>query len=135
MTQRRRAQTLNVFVQALEGTRVVVELRRDTIVRGLLQEVRHELLVCTRLLCCCCCTSCKHIVESVSSLRILRCSGFCDMWQTAQLAWQVDREINLTLVDVTCRALEGSAQELEFLYVKGRNVRCGSALARFAVQA
>ena len=43
MTQRRRAQTLNVFVQALEGMRVVVELRRDTIVRGLLQEVRHFL--------------------------------------------------------------------------------------------
>lgn len=40
MTQRRRAQTLNVFVKALEGMRVVVELRRDTIVRGLLQEVR-----------------------------------------------------------------------------------------------
>ena len=44
MTQRRRAQTLNVFVQALEGTRVVVELRQDTIVRGLLQEVLRKAL-------------------------------------------------------------------------------------------
>lgn len=44
MTQRRRTQTLNVFVQALEGMRVVVELRRDTIIRGLLQEVRHRAL-------------------------------------------------------------------------------------------
>jgi small nuclear ribonucleoprotein (snRNP)-like protein len=35
-----RKQTLNVFVQALEGSRVVVELRSDTIIRGLLQQVR-----------------------------------------------------------------------------------------------
>lgn len=40
------------------------------------------------------------------------------------VAAQVDREMNLTLVDVSCRALEGKAQELEFLYVKGRSVRC-----------
>ena len=46
----------------------------------------------------------------------------CDGAQ--RFAAQVDREMNLTLVDVTCRALEGKAQELEFLYVKGRSVRC-----------
>ena len=46
----------------------------------------------------------------------------CDWAQ--RVAAQVDREMNLTLVDVTCCALEGKAQELEFLYVKGRSVRC-----------
>ena len=40
--------------------------------------------------------------------------------------------MNLTLVDVTCRALEGKTQELEFLYVKGRNVRCGRMTFVFA---
>ncbi|KAK9845506.1 hypothetical protein WJX81_008106 [Elliptochloris bilobata] len=73
MSQQRGRQTLNVFVQALEGQRVVVELRHDAVVRGMLQEV--------------------------------------------------DSEMNLTLVDVTCRPLEGKAQQMEFLYVKGRHVR------------
>lgn len=36
----RRRQTLSTFVHALEGSRVVVELRYDTIIRGLLQQVR-----------------------------------------------------------------------------------------------
>jgi len=36
--------------------------------------------------------------------------------------------MNLTLVDVSCRPLEGAARELEFLYVKGRHVRCALAL-------
>lgn len=35
----RRRQTLSTFVHALEGSRVVVELRYDTIIRGLLQQV------------------------------------------------------------------------------------------------
>ncbi len=36
--------------------------------------------------------------------------------------------MNLTLVDVSCRPLEGTARELEFLYVKGRHVRCALAV-------
>lgn len=32
--------------------------------------------------------------------------------------------MNLTLVDVSCRPLEGKAQEMEFMYIKGRHVRC-----------
>ena len=115
MTQRRRAQTLNVFVKALEGTRVVVELRRDTIVRGLLQEVRHIL------------TGPDHFFVPIQALQLTWQSkgGFATVCDGAQrFVVQVDSEMNLTLVDVTCRALEGKAQELEFLYVKGRSVRC-----------
>ena len=37
----RRRQTLSTFVHALEGSRVVVELRYDTIIRGLLQQVHY----------------------------------------------------------------------------------------------
>ncbi len=32
--------------------------------------------------------------------------------------------MNLTLVDVSCRPLEGKVQEMEFMYIKGRHVRC-----------
>lgn len=35
--------TLTVFIQALEGSRIVVELRRDTIVRGMLVSADTEL--------------------------------------------------------------------------------------------
>ena len=38
-TRRQGNATLSVFLQALEGTKLVIELRRDTIVRGTLDSV------------------------------------------------------------------------------------------------
>lgn len=71
--EKRKENSLLCFVQALVGVRVVVELRYDTIIRGM--------------------------VESV------------------------DDNMNLTMTGVSMQQLQGSAQTLEFLYIKGRHIR------------
>lgn len=65
--------TLAIFIQALEGMRIVVELRQDTIVRGLLETA--------------------------------------------------DNDMNLTMREVTMTPLEGTKQNLDWLYIKGHHIR------------
>ena len=108
----RAARSLLMFVQALEGMTLIVELRTDTVVRGRVEAVDNAMKCALLTLRCCvsaadapCVSASPSLTRSVTPLR---CA--------------VARDTRRRVLNLTCVA-QGVRTQLPSLFVRGRLVR------------